>query len=746
MSVRLYLASTSPRRRELLALLGVAFEVLTPTGEWTDETPLPGETPAACARRLAEAKARAGWQAATRLVPSMAPGQNATALSSETLSPSNAPPAPASHEPSHQQRSSSHETPLVLAADTVVACDGAILGKPARPEEARAMLRRLSGRRHEVITAVTLFDGTRLEGVVVTSHVEFAALPEAWIGAYVASGEPMDKAGAYALQGAAAAFIREVRGSPSGVVGLPLHETAVLLAQWGLGPMADATTTQPFFAPSAAIVTKPIAQPAVVAPCVRELFLNCTPQETRLAVVENGVLQEVHVERASRRGLVGNIYRGQVVRVLPGMQSAFVDIGLARTAFLHASDLISPGRIETQLREGEALTVQILKDPVGSKGSRLTQQVSLAGRFLVYLPHDTSGHIGVSQRIDSEAEREALRARVAALVPRELTGGFIVRTNALEADDAALSGDIAYLVKLWRDIRRRAGEVKPPALLYAELDLALRTVRDHVDAQTTRVAVDSRENAERMILFARDYAPHVLPLIELYRGERPLFATYQIEDEIARALARRVELRSGGYLVFDQTEALTIIDVNTGGFVGTRNFEETILKTNLEAAQTIARQLRLRNIGGIVVIDFIDMVQPEHRERVLTTLKEALARDPVRTCVNGFTQLGLVELTRKRGREALQQLLCQTCPTCQGSGRVKTPETVALEILREIVRETRQYPHVREFRVLAAPAVVDWFHEEPSQALAMVSHFVGKPISLHGESSYGPEQYDIVWL
>ncbi len=486
----------------------------------------------------------------------------------------------------------------------------------------------------------------------------------------------------------------------------------------------------------------------------RELLVNCTPQETRVAVVENGAVQELHIERASRRGLVGNIYRGKVVRVLPGMQSAFIDIGLERTAFLHVTELLPSAlngergeapRIERLLREGETVTVQIIKDPIGSKGARLSMQIALAGRFLVYLPHD-HGQIGVSQRIDEESAREALRARLAALLPAGFQGGFIVRTNALDASDEQLVADIRYLEQVWHEIRERAGAVRPPALLAAELDLALRTVRDLADRNTLRIQVDSRENSQRMIQFAQRYAPHVVPLIELYRGERPLFARCHIEEEIDKALSRRVDLKSGGYLIFDQTEALTTIDVNTGAFVGAKNFDETILKTNLEAAQAIARQLRLRNLGGIILVDFIDMALPEHRERVLAAFQQALARDPVRTSVIGFTQLGLVELTRKRTRESLLQQLCEPCPTCAGRGFVKTAETVCFEILRELVREAKQFPNVREFRILAAPPVIQLFEEEHAQALAMASEFLGKPISLRGESDYPPEHYDIVLL
>jgi ribonuclease G len=487
-------------------------------------------------------------------------------------------------------------------------------------------------------------------------------------------------------------------------------------------------------------------------PLQRELLINCTPQEIRVAVIENGLVQELHLERANRRGLVGNIYRGRVVRVLPGIQSAFVDIGLARTAFLPISDIHprpaspEPLRIERLLRQGEEITVQIVKDPIGSKGARLSQDLSLAGRFLVFLPYGEPGEIGISQKIDNGAERDTLRARLQALLPAQPAGAYIVRTNALEASDEALAADLAYLHQLWAEIQEAAGRCRAPALLYAELDLALRAIRDLADRNTVAITVDSRENAQRMIQFAQHYAPHLVPLIALYRGERPLFSRYQVEEEIAKALCRRVDLKSGGYLIFDQTEALTTIDVNTGAFVGAHNFDETILKTNLEATQAIARQLRLRNLGGIILVDFIDMTVPEHRTRVIEAFQQALSRDHTKVTVSGFTQLGLVELTRKRTRESLQQLLCEPCPTCNGRGFVKTAETVCFEILRELVREAKLFPNVRELRILAAPKVIDLFQEEQSGALAMASEFLGKPISLRSESSYAPEQYDIVLL
>lgn len=481
-----------------------------------------------------------------------------------------------------------------------------------------------------------------------------------------------------------------------------------------------------------------------------EFLINCTPQETRVAVTEQGVVQELHVERTANRGIVGNVYLGRVVRVLPGMQSAFIDIGLDRTAFLHVADIWNerangePVRsIERLLAEGQNITVQVLKDPLGTKGARLSTQISLAGRMLVYLPQDK--HIGISQRIEDETERDRLRERLAALIPADETGGYIVRTMAEAASDEELAADINYLRKLWAEIGNRATASRPPTVLHQDLDLAHRVLRDLVTDEVSRILVDSRENYQRLLAFASEYSPKVLPLLAHYSGERPLFELHNVEVEIEKALARRVDLKSGGYLIFDQTEAMTTIDVNTGGFVGARNFDDTIFKTNLEAAQTIARQLRLRNLGGIIIIDFIDMENLDHRNQVLEELKKALQRDHTKMSVNGFTGLGLVEMTRKRTRESLTHLLCEPCPTCEGRGEVKTSRTMCYEILRELLREARQF-NAKEFRLLAAPVVVDLFLDEESQALAMLSDFIGKKISLHPEASYTQEQFDIVLL
>jgi ribonuclease G len=508
----------------------------------------------------------------------------------------------------------------------------------------------------------------------------------------------------------------------------------------------------------------------------QDILINWSPQETRVAVVEHGAIQELHIERTLERGLVGNIYLGKVSRVLPGMQSAFIDIGLERTAFLHVADLVAPFTpgsramsasteprdsrhggavvpIEKQVFEGQSLLVQVIKDPIGTKGARLSTQMSIAGRLLVFLPQDN--HIGVSQKIPS-AQRDALRARLQALSEaaavaeggpsaRENTGGYILRTNGEDASDTELSEDIAYLRKTWARIRDLSSRLPAVSLLHQDLSLLQRVLRDMTVDATQTIRIDSQEQYNVLLKFGSEFMPAAVEKLQHYTGERPVFDLYSIDDEIAKALGRRVELKSGGYLVIDQTEALTAVDVNTGGFVGARNFDDTIFKTNLEAAQAIARQLRLRNLGGIVLVDFIDMVRDDHREAVLAELRKQLARDRVKTTASGFSQLGLVEMTRKRTRESLAHMLCEPCIACSGQGIVKTARSVAYDALREILREARQFTP-REFRIVSSPQVIELFLDEESQHLAGLSDFIGKPISLRAEPAMGQGQYDIVLL
>lgn len=494
----------------------------------------------------------------------------------------------------------------------------------------------------------------------------------------------------------------------------------------------------------------------------QDILINWSPQETRVAVVEHGSLQELQVERTLERGLVGNVYLGKVARVLPGMQSAFIDIGLDKAAFLHVADLMSSINsrhadtdamsagggtvamalpIEKQLFEGQAVMVQVLKDPIGTKGARLTAQVSIAGRLLVFLPQDN--HIGVSQKIPAR-QREDLRQRL-QLLSGESGGGFILRTNAEDATDTELSEDIAYLRKTWARIKDASVRVKPASVLHQDLNLLQRVLRDVAGEQTLTIRIDSREQFEKLKAFAAEFMPATVQKLQLYGGERPIFDLFNIDEDIARALGRRVDLKSGGYLIIDQTEALTTVDVNTGGFVGARNFDETVFKTNLEASQAIARQLRLRNLGGIVIVDFIDMLKENHREAVLAEFQKQLARDRIKTTVNGFSALGLLEMTRKRTRESLAHQLCEPCAACMGKGVVKTARSVTYDILREILREARQF-NPREFRIVASPKVIELFLDEESQHLAGLSEFIGKPISLQAEAAMPQEQYDIVLL
>ncbi len=481
-----------------------------------------------------------------------------------------------------------------------------------------------------------------------------------------------------------------------------------------------------------------------------EILINVTPRETRVAMVENGMLQEVFIERVSRLGLVGNIYKGKIQRVLPGMQAAFVDIGLERTAFLHASDIVAQNGAEKNgdnimqlVHQGQEILVQVVKDPLGTKGARLTTHLSIAARFLVFMPGQE--HIGVSQKIEGEEERQHLREIITGLVKEIGQGGYIVRTVAERMSEAELRSDMGFLHKMWAEIQERAVTLPGGALVHEDLRLLMRTMRDQVGAEVEKVRIDSRENYDKVMKFASKFIPELAPRIEYYPGERPIFDLYNIEDEIQKALGRKVQLKSGGYLIIDQTEAMTTIDVNTGAFVGHRNLEETIFKTNLEATQTIARQLRLRNLGGIIILDFIDMSEPEHRAQVMRALDRSLERDRAKSHICEVSGLGLVEMTRKRTRESLEHVLCEACPTCEGRGSVRTAETVCYEIFRELLREARQFD-AQQFLVLASQEVVDIMLDEESTSVAELEEFIGKPIRFQVETLYTQEQFDVVLL
>ncbi len=486
-----------------------------------------------------------------------------------------------------------------------------------------------------------------------------------------------------------------------------------------------------------------------------EILTNVTPRETRVAVVENGVLLEILVERERKRGIVGNIYKGRICRVLPGMEAAFVDIGLERAAFLHASDIqnivgadadrsiSSRGELITELvREGQDIVVQVIKDPIGSKGARLTTFISIPSRYLVLL--SGSDATGVSVKIDEEVERQRLKEIVTAF-RAEFGGGYIVRTAAEGAEPWALRADMQFLQRLWESIQERAVQASCGEGIYEDLPLALRVLRDFAGVELEKVRIDSRETCERMVQFATKFVPEMVARIEHYPGERPIFDLYAIEDEIQRALGKKVPLKSGGYLIIDQTEAMTTIDVNTGAYVGHRNLEETIFKTNLEAAQAIARQLRLRNLGGIIILDFIDMASEEHKQQVLRALQKHLEKDRAKSHICEVSALGLVEMTRKRTRESLEHILCEPCPQCAGRGSVKTVETVCYEIFREILREARQY-EARQFLVLASQDVVDMMLDEESTSVAELEAFIGIPIRFQSEVLYTQEQYDVVLM
>ncbi len=481
-----------------------------------------------------------------------------------------------------------------------------------------------------------------------------------------------------------------------------------------------------------------------------EILVNVTPMETRVALVENGVVQELFVERTQARGIVGNVYLGKVARVLPGMQAAFVDIGLDRAAFIHAVD-IDPAATNGQIpinhliREGQSLLVQVVKDPIGSKGARLTTHLSLPSRYLVFLPD--ADHVGISQKIEEDLERDRLRDQVQALRDSVgiTQGGFILRTVAEGVGEAELQSDMEYLKRLWGALQQKIATGGAPVPVYEDLPLYLRVARDMVRVDVEKIRIDSRETYAATLDFVRKYNPEVEPLIEYYPGERPIFDLFGVEEELERALARKVELKSGGYLIVDQTEAMSTIDVNTGGFVGHRNLEETIFKTNLEAVAAMCRQIRLRNLGGIIIIDFIDMEDEEHRRQVLRMLEKSLERDHARTKVTGVSELGLVEMTRKRTRESLEQVLTEACPACNGRGRMKTAQTICYEIFREILREERAYDN-HSYMVLASQAVVDRLLDEDSAAVADLEEFIGKPIKLQVESMYHTDQYDVVLL
>lgn len=484
-----------------------------------------------------------------------------------------------------------------------------------------------------------------------------------------------------------------------------------------------------------------------------EILINVTPTEARVALVEGGMLNDIWLERAGLNGYLGNIYKGQVSRVLPGLQAAFVDIGLERTAFLHVGDMVrqdpedsndepsSAPVISNLIRQGEEVIVQVIKDPLGDKGARLSTNISLPSRYLVLLPD--CDVIAMSSKIEDEEERERLTELVRGLRHEDDQHGFIVRTNAEGVEVEALEADMLYLSKLWQSVAEKSRQPGPQSLVFEDLSLPLRALRDLMHESIERVRIDCPDVTRSARDFARSFVPGWLDRIEEYSSDRPIFDLFGVEDEIERALQRNAPLKSGGYLVFDQTEAMTTIDVNTGAFVGARNLSETVYKTNLEAAQAIARQLRVRNLGGIIIIDFIDMQQEEHRRQVVRALERALEKDHARTSVSEIGELGLVQMTRKRTTESLANRLCDPCPVCEGRGHLKSIETVCLEIFREIMRSCRQFEST-SLLVLAAPLVVDKILDEQSSTVAEMEELVGKSIRFQREDQYSREQFDVV--
>jgi ribonuclease G len=499
-----------------------------------------------------------------------------------------------------------------------------------------------------------------------------------------------------------------------------------------------------------------------------EILINVKPQETRVAYLEGGVLTDLKVERLTSPTLVGSVFRGKVSRVLPGMQAAFVDIGLEKAAFLYVGDIqVDGGSLEDEtpidetegeettaadsskyppiqdlIREGQMILVQVAKDPIGTKGARITTQISLAGRFVVYLPEVR--HIGVSRRIEGDTERDRLRELVAKINP---SGGVIVRTAGEGASEESLRGDIEYLDRLNKEIIKAAEKKKSPGLVQSEMDVELQALRDLFNENVTSVYVDNEEVYRKVTKFVGQLMPKYKQNVVFYQDQRPLFDLYDLDLEISRSLDRKIWLKSGGYIVIDEAEALVVIDVNTGRYVGKKDLEDTILKTNLEAVKEIAHQLRIRNCGGIIIIDFIDMEKQSHREKIMAHLTEELQKDRARTHVVSMSTLGLVEMTRKRTRPSLIKSLCNPCPYCDGKGYVKKKSTVANEIFRELERDLMSYRHQRGNVVIHCHReVVDWIYEVEGVSLDAIEKKMSKSVAFKVEPNYHIEQYEIFTL
>ncbi len=505
-----------------------------------------------------------------------------------------------------------------------------------------------------------------------------------------------------------------------------------------------------------------------------EIIVNSTHQETRVALLENKLVTEIYIERAKDRGNTGNVYKGRVVKVLPGMQASFVDIGLEKSAFLYVADVYNsveeyaemmaedmgeeaiefeeeggrPRRkrtsmltIEELLQEGQEILVQVAKEPIGTKGARVTSYITLPGRYVVYMP--TVDHVGISRRIEDEAERKRLKEIVARF--KKPGAGYIVRTVSEGQSEEELKRDMEFLELLWQRILKKAEKLSAASVLHYDLDLVFRTVRDLFTVDVERLVIDDKAEYARVKEFIDTYLPQLASKLELYDKEEPIFDAFDVEIEISRALGRKVWLKSGGYIVIDQSEALTAIDVNTGRYVGKRNLEDTILKTNLEAVREIAYQLRLRNIGGIIILDLIDMEKEENRRKVVASLQEYLSHDKAKTNIYQLSELGLIEMTRKRTRESLGRTLCEPCPYCEARGFVKGPVTVCYEIFREIRRIA---PEAKEKKIMISvnPAVADLLYDEERQTVDDLEHELKKKLIIKAEPTLHQEQYDIVMV
>ncbi|MCL4873279.1 Rne/Rng family ribonuclease [bacterium] len=484
-----------------------------------------------------------------------------------------------------------------------------------------------------------------------------------------------------------------------------------------------------------------------------ELLISSNPFETRVALIEQGRLSEFYVERAKDRGITGNIYKGRIVRVLPGMQSAFVEVGIQRTSFLHVSDIKEPPegfeedeeehkrhanvRIQDIVKEGQEIMVQAAKEPIGTKGARVTSYASLPGRYLVLMP--TYDKIAISRRISSEKERKRLREIVSSIRPAGY--GFIIRTVCEGMRKEDVQADMEFLIKLWKAILKKKEEVRTPGLIWAELDLTLRTIRDLFSEDIERLVIDSKDEYERARKFLEEFMPHLAGRLALYEGKEDIFDAHGVEIELTDALERKVWLRSGGHIVIDQMEALTAVDVNTGKYVGKRSSEDTIVKTNLEAVKEIVYQLRLRNIGGIIVIDFIDMARQSDREKVYNTLKEALKADKARTNILKISELGIVEMTRKRVRESLSQSLCEPCPYCDGNAQIKAKDTIIMDIYRELARELPL--RKKKATIYVSPSISERIKEDPAPIQDIERKF-GKKVFVKPVERFHQERYEII--